>query len=69
MMQLTAALQINVELLPGAAGVEQWLAANLAGPSLISAFSNTPRPAEGPATGPQTRTAIWRGVDMRRTGY
>jgi glutamate--cysteine ligase len=57
MMRLTASLQISVDLLPGRAGREQWLVANLAGPPLASAFANS------------TRTAIWRGVDLRRTGY
>ncbi|HEV2777960.1 MAG TPA: glutamate-cysteine ligase family protein [Actinophytocola sp.] len=57
MMRLTAALQIAVDLLPGRTGREQWLVANLAGPPLAAAFANS------------TRTAIWRGVDPRRTGY
>ena len=57
MMRLTASLQIAVDLLPGPAGREQWLVANLAGPPLAAAFANS------------ARTAIWRGVDLRRTGY
>jgi glutamate--cysteine ligase len=57
MMRLTASLQISVDLLPGRAGREQWLVANLAGPPLAATFANS------------TRTAIWRGVDLRRTGY
>ena len=57
MMRLTASLQIAVDLLPGPAGREQWLVANLAGPPLAAAF------------GASERTAIWRGVDHRRTGY
>lgn len=57
MMRLTASLQVSVDLLPGRAGREQWLVANLAGPPLAAAFANS------------TRTAIWRGVDLRRTGY
>jgi glutamate--cysteine ligase len=57
MMRLTASLQIAVDLLPGPAGREQWLVANLAGPPLAAAFANS------------ARTAIWRGVDPRRTGY
>jgi glutamate--cysteine ligase len=57
MMRLTASLQIAVDLLPGRAGREQWLVANLAGPPLAAAFANS------------ARTAIWRGVDFRRTGY
>ena len=62
MMRLTAALQICVDLLAGDAGRQQWLVANLAGPALTSAFRNSP------GTAP-SRTAIWRRVDPRRTGY
>lgn len=62
MMRLTAALQVSVDLLPGRAGHEQWLVANLAGPALASAFANCPGVA-------RSRTAIWRGVDLLRTGY
>jgi glutamate--cysteine ligase len=60
MMRLTASLQVTVDLLPGRAGREQWLVANLAGPPLAAAFAN---PAGG------ARTRIWRGIDPRRTGY
>jgi glutamate--cysteine ligase len=60
MMRLTASLQVCVDLLPGPAGLEQWLVANLAGPALSVAFANSPAGA---------RTRIWRGVDLRRTGY
>ena len=59
MMRLTAALQIAVDLLPGSAGREQWLVANLAGPPLAAAFS----------TSDGERTRIWQGADLRRTGY
>ena len=58
MMRLTASLQVCVDLLPGRAGVEQWLVANLAGPSLVAAFG-----------GSRERTRIWQGVDPARTGY
>jgi glutamate--cysteine ligase len=61
MMRTTAALQINVDLHPGHAGLEQWFVANLVGPTLAVAFGNSP------AT--RSRTAIWRGVDLGRTGY
>lgn len=64
MMRLTAGLHVNVDLLPGPAGREQWLVANLAGPALTAAFANSP--ADGL---PGTRTRIWQGVDLRRTGY
>lgn len=59
MMRRTASLQIAVDLLPGAAGREQWLVANLAGPALAAAFD----------TSGGERTRIWQGVDLRRTGY
>lgn len=59
MMRLTASLQIAVDLLPGPAGREQWLVANLAGPALATAFD----------TSGGERTRIWRGADLRRTGY
>ncbi|MGW5240708.1 glutamate-cysteine ligase family protein [Monashia sp. NPDC004114] len=65
MMRTTASLQVCVDLLPGAAGVDQWVVANLMGPALAVAFDNTP--GSSPAGG--SRTAIWRGVDLRRTGY
>ncbi|MFC0541559.1 glutamate-cysteine ligase family protein [Kutzneria chonburiensis] len=59
MMRRTASLQIAVDLLLGAAGREQWLVANLAGPALAAAFDNSGG----------ERTRIWQGVDLRRTGY
>jgi glutamate--cysteine ligase len=43
MMRLTAALQICIDILPGRAGIEQWLVANLAGPPSRDC-SPTPRP-------------------------
>lgn len=58
MMRLTASLQVCVDLLPGPAGVEQWLVANLAGPSLVAAHQ-----------GSRERTRIWQGIDPARTGY
>ena len=58
MMRLTASLQVCVDLLPGRAGYEQWLVANLAGPSLVTAYQ-----------GSQRRTRIWQGIDPARTGY
>src|SRR5262249_8278686 len=69
MMRLTASLQICVDLLPGAAGREQWLVANLAGPPLVAVLAN-PTGIDGrPAGLPGARTRIWQGVDPRRTGY
>ncbi len=58
MMRLTASLQICVDLLPGAAGREQWLVANLAGPALVAAYGDS-----------LERTRIWQGIDPARTGY
>lgn len=58
MMRLTASLQVCVDLLPGRAGREQWLVANLAGPALVAAFG-----------GSLERTRIWQGIDPARTGY
>lgn len=58
MMRLTASLQVCVDLLPGSAGREQWLVANLAGPALVAAFGGSPE-----------RTRIWQGMDPVRTGY
>jgi glutamate--cysteine ligase len=69
MMRLTASLQITVDLLPGAAGREQWLVANLAGPALTAAFANSPWRDGRPAGIPGARTRIWQGVDHSRTGY
>jgi glutamate--cysteine ligase len=69
MMRLTASLQVSVDLLPGAAGREQWLVANLAGPPLAAAFANSPWLDGGPAGINGARTRIWQGVDLTRTGY
>jgi glutamate--cysteine ligase len=69
MMRLTASLQVTVDLLPGRAGREQWLVANLAGPPLAAVFANS-RTAEGRPAGIEgARTRIWQNVDLRRTGY
>lgn len=69
MMRLTASLQIAVDLLPGRAGREQWLVANLAGPPLAAAFANSPLEAGRPAGLSGARTRIWQNADLRRTGY
>jgi glutamate--cysteine ligase len=69
MMRLTASLQVTVDLLPGRAGREQWLVANLAGPPLAAAYANSPWLDGGPAGIDGARTRIWQGVDVRRTGY
>jgi len=69
MMRLTASLQIAVDLLPGRAGHEQWLVANLAGPPLAAAFANSAVAAGRPAGISGARTRIWQNVDPRRTGY
>jgi glutamate--cysteine ligase len=69
MMRLTAALQINVDLLPGDDGIEQWLVANLAGPALTVAFANSAVIDGRPTALPGARTRIWQGVDLRRTAY
>jgi glutamate--cysteine ligase len=69
MMRLTASLQVSVDLLPGPAGREQWLVANLAGPPLTAAFANSHQLDGRPAGIPGARTRIWQGVDMSRTGY
>jgi glutamate--cysteine ligase len=58
MMRLTASLQVCVDLLPGTAGREQWLVANLAGPALVAAYGDS-----------LERTLIWQGIDPARTGY
>jgi glutamate--cysteine ligase len=69
MMRLTASLQIAVDLLPGPAGYEQWVVANLAGPPLTAAFANSPWLDGQPAGVDGIRTRIWQHVDLRRTGY
>jgi len=69
MMRLTASLQITVDLLPGRAGHEQWLVANLAGPPLAAAFANSAVAAGRPAGIAGARTRIWQHADLRRTGY
>jgi glutamate--cysteine ligase len=69
MMRLSASLQVAVDLEPGRAGIEQWLVANLAGPSLAAAFANSPWLDGRPSEVPGSRTRIWQGVDPARTGY
>ncbi|CRK57355.1 glutamate--cysteine ligase, GCS2 [Alloactinosynnema sp. L-07] len=69
MMRLTASLQVAVDLLPGGAGREQWLVANLAGPPLTAVFANSPSLDGLPSGIDNARTRIWQGVDPRRTGY
>jgi glutamate--cysteine ligase len=69
MMRLTASLQIAVDLLPGQAGREQWLVANLAGPPLAAAFANSAVAAGRPTGIAGARTRIWQNADLRRTGY
>jgi glutamate--cysteine ligase len=69
MMRLTAALQISIDLLPGRAGREQWLVANLAGPPLTAVFANSGRAEGRPAGLAGARTRIWQDTDLRRTGY
>jgi glutamate--cysteine ligase len=69
MMRLTASLQVTIDLLPGRAGREQWLVANLAGPPLAAAFANSGTAEGRPAGIDGARTRIWQNVDLRRTGY
>ncbi|SHK25222.1 glutamate--cysteine ligase [Pseudonocardia thermophila] len=69
MMRLTAALRVCVDLLPGRAGYEQWLVANLAGPHLAAAFANSPSLDGRPSGCAGARTGIWTRVDDRRCGY
>ena len=69
MMRLTASLQVTVDLLPGRAGREQWLVANLAGPPLAAVFANSAAAEGRPAGIEGARTRIWQNVDLRRTGY
>jgi glutamate--cysteine ligase len=69
MMRLTASLQITIDLLPGRAGREQWLVANLAGPPLAAVFANSGTAEGRPAGIEGARTRIWQHVDLRRTGY
>ncbi|MGI5128230.1 glutamate-cysteine ligase family protein [Pseudonocardia sp. CA-107938] len=68
MMRLTASLQVCVDLLPGRAGREQWLVANLAGPHLAAAFANSPT-LDGRPSVAGSRTGIWTRIDPRRCGY
>jgi glutamate--cysteine ligase len=69
MMRLTASLQITIDLLPGRAGREQWLVANLAGPPLAAVFANSGTAEGSPAGIKGARTRVWQNVDLRRTGY
>lgn len=69
MMRLTASLQVAIDLLPGSAGLEQWLVANLAGPALAATYANSPSLDGADAGVPGARTRIWQGVEPARTGY
>ena len=69
MMRLTASLQVAVDLLPGRAGWEQWVVANLAGPALTAAYANSPWLDGRPAGLAGARTRIWQGADLSRTAY
>jgi glutamate--cysteine ligase len=69
MMRLTASLQITIDMLPGCAGNEQWLVANLAGPPLAAAFANSGMAEGRPAGIAGARTRVWQNADLRRTGY
>jgi glutamate--cysteine ligase len=62
-------LQVTIDLLPGRAGREQWLVANLAGPPLPAAFANSGAAEGRPADIEGARTRVWQNVDLRRTGY
>lgn len=69
MMRTTASLQVCVDLLPGKAGREQWLVANLASPVLAAAFPHSPQLDGSPSGLPGARSRIWCGVDLERTAY
>lgn len=69
MMRLTASLQVCVDRLPGRAGAEQWLVANLAGPALAATYANSPVLDGRPSVLPGARTAVWWAMDRARTGY
>jgi len=69
MMRLTAGLQVCVDLLPGAAGLEQWALAGRMGPALTAAFANS-GVGRGEATGwSSTRSLLWQRLDATRTGF
>ena len=68
MMRLTASLQITIDLLPGRAGQEQWLVANLAGPPLAAAFANSGT-AEGRLPVPASRRLPDRQPEFRSPGH
>jgi glutamate--cysteine ligase len=69
MMRQTASLQVCLDLLPGAAGREQWLLLNLVGPALAAAFTNQPERTEWLGARPESRSGIWQRVDPSRTGF
>ena len=60
-MRLTASTQVCLDWSPGAAGLEQWRLAQLAGPYLAAAFSTSPES--------DSRLAIWLEVDPSRTAF
>ncbi|MDR7087252.1 glutamate--cysteine ligase [Aeromicrobium panaciterrae] len=61
MMRLTASTQVCLDWASGAAGLEQWRLAQLAGPYLAAAFSTS--------TQLDSRLAIWLEVDPTRTAF
>lgn len=68
MMLRSAALQVAVDLQPGADGAAQWRLANLAGPVLAAVFANAPVVAGLVQPGNGARTAMWERVDPSRGG-
>ncbi len=67
MMCATASIHLNLDAGSDEEGRQRWLAAHVAGPTLLAAFANSPR-AEGVVTGwKSSRFDAWRSIDPGRT--
>ncbi|HEX6536039.1 MAG TPA: glutamate-cysteine ligase family protein [Gemmatimonadaceae bacterium] len=66
MMRQTAALQVSLDR--GPAPAERWRLLNALAPWLVALFATSPRYAGADTGFASYRSAVWRGVDERRTG-
>jgi glutamate--cysteine ligase len=68
MMRLSASLQVNLDLGPGAAGPERALLGFLLSPALTAIFSTSPE-LPGQARRHSRRARVWQTLDPTRSGF
>lgn len=66
MMRQTASLQVSLDR--GTAPAERWRLLNALAPWVVALFASSPRYAGADTGFASYRSAVWRGVDERRTG-